>query len=374
MDPKNPDHWAVTGDGGAGITRNHGARSRTVTLPIGQMYHVAVDDQVPYWVYSNRQDNGTMRGPSSAPEAGQNSVRQQRGRGAGAGRDSAGATPDTTGGARGDPPPTTSPGDSAARRAAADASGGAGDPGGGGGGGGGGSTWDHGLGGCESGFTIPDPSDPDIVWATCYGNKVTRWDAKTKRARSVAPWIHTLDSPPNELKYRCHWTPPLAIDPFDPKTVYYGCQVIFKTSNGGQSWAVISPDLSTHDPSRIVFSGGIVGDNLGQFYGEVVFAIAPSTIQRGLIWAGTNDGQVWNTRDGGGNVDERHEEHHRPARPGARFGRSRRRRFDAGTAYVAVDLHMMDNREPYLYKTTDYGRTWTKITRRPANGGIRSTT
>ncbi|HSQ51587.1 MAG TPA: hypothetical protein VLL94_10010, partial [Nitrospiraceae bacterium] len=114
----------------------------------------------------------------------------------------------------------------------------------------------------------------------------------------MSPWRHTLDSDPVDLKYRCHWTPPLAIDPFDPKTVYYGCQVIFKTSNEGQSWTVISPDLSTKDPSRIAFSGGVVGDNLGQFYGEVVFAIAPSTIQKGLIWAGTNDGKVWYTMDG----------------------------------------------------------------------------
>ena len=133
------------------------------------------------------------------------------------------------------------------------------------------------------------------------GTKSRATTIATKRARSVSPWIHTLDSPPNKLKYRCHWTPPLAIDPFDHNSVYYGCQVIFKTSNGGQSWSVISPDLSTNDTTRIVSSGGIVEDNLGQFYGEVVFAIAPSEIQRGLIWAGTNDGQVWNTKDGGGN-------------------------------------------------------------------------
>ena len=138
-----------------------------------------------------------------------------------------------------------------------------------------------------------------LVWATCYGNKVTRWDARIKHARSVSPWMMTLDSPPNEIKYRCHWTSPLAIDPFDHNTVYYGCQVIFKTSDGGQSWSVISPDLSTQDASRIVPSGGIVGDNLGQFYGEVVFAIAPSPVQKGLIWAGTNDGQIWHTDDRG---------------------------------------------------------------------------
>src|SRR5260370_40480353 len=93
----------------------------------------------------------------------------------------------------------------------------------------------------------------------------------------------------------------MAIDPFDPNTVYYGWQVIFKTNNGGQSWAVISPDLSTQDPSRIVSSGGLVGDNIGQFYGELVFTIAPSEVQRGFIWAGTNDGLGCVTRDGGAN-------------------------------------------------------------------------
>ncbi len=100
--------------------------------------------------------------------------------------------------------------------------------------------WDRGMGGCESGFTYPDPANPDIVWASCYGDEVTRWDAKTKLARSVSPWMHSLDSPPGDTKYRCHWTAPLAIDPFDHNTVYFGCQVIFRTQNGGQSWSVIS--------------------------------------------------------------------------------------------------------------------------------------
>ena len=97
----------------------------------------------------------------------------------------------------------------------------------------------------------------------CYGNKVTRWDARTGTARSIEPWMVSLDSPPNETKYRCHWTAPMAIDPFDHNNVLYGCQLILKTTNGGQSWTEISPDLSTKDPSRIVSNGGIVGDNLG---------------------------------------------------------------------------------------------------------------
>ena len=372
FDPKNADHFGLTNDASVRLTSNHGRTFQTVSLAVGQMYHVAVDNQIPYWVYGNRQDNGTMRGPSTAPEAPSGG-----GRGGGGGRGRGGA--DTTGrggrgalarGGRGALANDTMAGRGGAagrgsgRGAGADVAG-ADSTGGGGRGAaglfGGTSTWDHGLGGCESGFTLPDPTDPNIVWASCYGNEVTRYDHTVKRAHSVSPWIHTLDSPPDKLKYRCHWTPPLAIDPFDHNTVYYGCQVIFKTSNSGQSWSVISPDLSTNDPSRIVSSGGIVEDNLGQFYGEVVFAIAPSEIQKGLIWAGTNDGQVWNTRDGGANwTNVTKNITGLPV-----WGTVRKiepSHFDAGTAYAAIDFHMMDNRKPYIYKTTDFGATWTNVT------------
>ena len=330
MDPKDPDHWIATGDGGMGITTNHGQSFTSVSLPIGQMYHVAIDNQVPYWIYSNRQDDGTMRGPSNSPVPVPNvPTPEYRAPAAPAGR-----------GGRG-------------------GGGGGGDAGGMGGRGG--STWQSGIGGCESGFTIPIPSNPDIIWASCYGGQVTRFDNRLGRARSVSPWIHTLDSEPNKLKYRAHWTPPLAIDPFDHSIVYYGTQFIHRTSNAGQTWTAISPDLSTNDPSRITPSGGVIGDNLGQFYGAVVFAIAPSEIQRGLIWAGTNDGLIWNTRDGGKtwtNITKNVQG--MPA-----WGTIRRifpSRFDAGTAYVAVDFHLMDDRLPYVFKTTDFGQTWKKMT------------
>ena len=298
IDPKNPDRWVVTHDAGMNITTQHGRSTRRVTLPIGQMYHVAVDNQVPYFVYGNMQDDGTMRGVSTMPESG--------------------------------------------------------------GGRGGGGPWEHGLGGCESGFTLPDLADPNIVWATCYGNEVTRYDARTKRARSVSPWIHTLDSEPNKAKYRCHWTPPLATDPFDHNTVYYGCQVIFKTTSGGQSWTVISPDLSTQDPAHNMPSGGLVGDNLGQFYGEVVFAIAPSEVQKGLIWAGTDDGKLWYTRDAGGHWNDVTKNIAGMPAWGV-ISKIEPSHFDAGTAYIAVDLHLVDNRDPFIYKTTDFGLTWTRI-------------
>jgi photosystem II stability/assembly factor-like uncharacterized protein len=299
IDPRNPDRFVITDDGGLIITQQHGRSFMRPLLPIGQMYHVAVDNQVPYNVYSNMQDDGNMRGPVTEPEL--------------------------------------LPGGYFT-----------------------GMPWEHHMGGCESGFTIPDPADTNVVWATCYGNKVTRYDARSKVARSVAPWKITLDSPPADAKYRCHWTAPLAIDPFDHNRVLYGCQVILETTNGGQSWRPISPDLSTNDPNRLVSSGGIVADNLGQFYGEVVFAIAPSEVQRGLIWAGTNDGQVWLTKNGGGewtNVTKKISG--MPA--WGTVMRIEPSHFDAGTAYIAVDFHLMDNRDPFIYKTTDFGQTWKKL-------------
>ncbi|MEO6447238.1 MAG: sialidase [Gemmatimonadaceae bacterium] len=350
IDNTNPNHIGVSDD--LGVTLITGAKRtpKRIALPNGQMYHVAVDRQVPYWVYSNRQDNGTMRGPSDGIEQGtpgiggrfnfgpppaatsDSAARRDSSRRAGAAAPARPARDTTVA-----PPPPFFGGPTGPQR-----------------------QWDHGIGGCESGFTLPDPNDPDIVWATCYGNKVTRYNHKTGTARSIAPWRITLDSPPDDIKYRCHWTAPMAVDPFDTKTVYYGCQVVFKTSNGGQSWTEISPDLSTRDSSRIKASGGVIGDNLGQFYGEVVFAIAPSPVQRNLIWVGTNDGLVWITQDGGAtwsNVTA-----NIPGMPAwSTVRKIDASHFDAGTAYLAVDGHTNDDRRPYVFKTTDFGRTWSSV-------------
>jgi hypothetical protein len=136
--------------------------------------------------------------------------------------------------------------------------------------------------------------------------------------------------------------------------------VIFKTSDGGQSWKVISPDLSTQDPTRIVSSGGIIGDNLGQFYGELVFAIAPSEIQRGLIWAGTNDGKIWHTKDGGLKWNDVSKNITGMPAWGV-VSKIEPSHFSGGAAYVAVDAHLMDRREPYIFKTADYGATWKRV-------------
>jgi photosystem II stability/assembly factor-like uncharacterized protein len=343
IDPKDPKRYITVDDGGASINTPNGPQG--IRLPNGQMYHVHVDNRVPYWIYSNRQDDGTMRGPSTASETTANGCLPEnstmpaggfggRGRGFGGGRGRGAAAPapqDTAcaGTGRGRTAPTT--------------------------------AWQPDIGGCESGFTIPDPSNADIVYASCYGNKVTRWDARTGTARSIEPWMVTLDSPPNEAKYRCHWTSPMAIDPFDTKNVLYGCQVILKTSNGGQSWSEFSPDLSTKDPSRIVSNGGLVGDNLGQYNGEVVWSIEYSKIKQGLIWAGTNDGKLWYTQDNGAKWNDVTANFKELPVWGA-FNQIWPSTFDPAEAYVAISFHLMDDRKPYIYKTTDYGATWKKIT------------
>ena len=375
IDSKDPARYVLTDDGGASINTKQG--TVRISLPNGQMYHVHVDNRVPYWIYSNRQDDGTMRGPMTVSEQTGNgrlppgSTMPQpggfgRGGRGGGGRGAASspapggeaATPPARGATPATPPAAgTQPGDqpaAAVQPAAAQFAGG-------GRGGGNQLQWQPDIGGCESGFTIPDPTDANIVYASCYGNKVTRWDARTGTARSIEPWMITLDSPPNEAKYRCHWTAPMAIDPFDHNTVLYGCQLILKTTNGGQSWTELSPDLSTKDPARIVSNGGIVGDNLGQYAGEVVWDIEYSRVQRGLIWAGTNDEKLWYTKDGGANwVDVTKNLKDLP--PWGTFTQIWPSTFDAGTVYAAVSCHLIDDRKPYIYKSTDFGATWTKVT------------
>jgi len=363
FDPKDPVRYALTDDGGGSINTHNGIVR--ISLPNGQMYHVHVDNRVPYWIYSNRQDDGTMRGPSTVSEATNSGYLPEgsfmptapAGFGGRGGRGGRGGNQAEAPAGRG----TGAPAAAVPAGYSNNASPAGGGGGRGGRGGGAALAWQPNIGGCESGFTIPDPTNADIVYASCYGNKVTRWDANRGTARSIEPWMITLDSAPKDAKYRCHWTAPMAIDPFDTKNVLYGCQVILKTSNGGQSWTEFSPDLSTQDPAHIVSNGGLVGDNLGQYDGEVIWAIEYSKIRQGLIWAGTNDGKLWYTRDNGVKWNDV-TKNFKDLPPWGAFNQIWPSTFDPGTAYVAVSFHLMDDRKPYIYKTTDYGATWTKVT------------
>ena len=337
--PTQAGHFIVTGDGGMGI---HGSPinptgNTGVSLPNGQMYRVTVDQRYPYWVYSDRQDDGSMRIASNRPIVPANVPSY--------------APPA--------PPPV-----------AAGAGGRGGRGGAGGRGAGGAAAFGGGRGGaaagpaqesmpsCESGFTYPEPNNSRFVWGTCYAAHVATFDELAGETRSVSPWQHTLDSSPVGLKYRCQWSPPLAIDWFD-NSVYFGCQVLFRTRDRGQTWQVISPDLSTGDPSRIRFSGGVIGDNLGQFYGALISSITPSRTQKGVIWVGTNDGKVWITRDEGKTWNDLTKNVNMP--PWGLVRRIDASHFEPGTAYMAVDYHLVDQRDPYLFKTSDFGQTWTRI-------------
>ena len=336
-------HYIVTGDGGMGIYGSplNPTGNTSVSLPIGQMYRVTIDQRSPYWVYASRQDDGSMRIASDRP-----------------------IVPNNV--------PSYAPAPAAATADAAPAPGRGGGGGGGGGrgegrGGGGGGRGGGGapaapaqeaMPSCESGYTYPEPNNHRFVWGTCYAAHVATFDEISGQRRSVSPWMHTLDHDPVGLKYRCQWSPPLAIDWFD-NSVYFGCQVIFRTRDRGQSWEQISEDLSTRDPSRIRFSGGVVGDNLGQFYGAVVSTIAPSRTQQGVIWAGTNDGKVWITRDAGRNWTDLTKNVNMP--PWGLVRRIDASHHDPATAYMAVDYHLVDQRDPYFFKTSDFGQTWTRI-------------
>jgi photosystem II stability/assembly factor-like uncharacterized protein len=157
-----------------------------------------------------------------------------------------------------------------------------------------------------------------------------------------------------------NWTYPIAISPHDHDTVYVGSQYVHATSDGGQTWKTISPDLTLADRSMMGDSGGLTVDNLSVEYAGVVFAIAESPIEKGLIWAGTNDGLVQVTRDGGKswtNVAP----NIKGLPPKGTVGSVEPSRFDAGTCYVSVDFHQVDGRDPHIYRTADYGKSWTAI-------------
>ena len=223
------------------------------------------------------------------------------------------------------------------------------------------SDW-HDVGGGEAGHVVSDTSDPNIVYAGEYLGIITRYDDRTGESRNVSAWPENPSGHGGEdMKYRFQWTAPIAASPHDSKVIYHGAQVIFRTMNGGQSWEVISPDLTRNDKSKQRWAGGpITGDNTGVETYDTVFAIAESPKQQGLIWAGTDDGLVQVTRDAGKtwtNVT--------PAMPGmpewGTVSLIEPSPFDAGTAYVVVDAHRLDNMRPYLYKTADFGSTWSRL-------------
>jgi photosystem II stability/assembly factor-like uncharacterized protein len=312
IDPTNGDRMAVVNDGGVSISVNRGHSWDRIQLPIAQIYHVTLDDQIPYFVYGNKQDGPSYRGPS-------NSLQFE---GFGGGGFGGGQIPR--------------------------------------------SVW-HPVAGSESGFATPDPLDNNIIWSTgtgagSVGGAVARFDEKNHQAREVEVWPEDVSgASAAEVNYRFNWEFPVTISPHDHNKVYVGSQFVHVTADGGNSWQIISPDLTRNDKSRMQISGGLTPDNIGVEYAGTVFAIAESPKEAGVIWAGTNDGYVQITRDGGKNWSNVTKNIPNLPEWGT-VSNIEASRYDAGTAYLTVDFHQMNNRDPFAYKTTDYGKTWTAIT------------
>ncbi len=296
IDPLDADRMIVGNDGGAIISINRGKTWMYPQLPIAQMYHVAVDGQIPYNVYGNRQDGPSTMGPSNSRTGSRIPI----------------------------------------------------------------GMW-HSVGGCESGFAIPDPVHNNIVWSGCYGGMLDRYDENTRQSRSVNVWPdNPMGWPAEDLKYRFQWTFPIAVSPHDNNKVYVGSQHVHVTTDAGQSWSEISPDLTSNNKEWQGSSGGLTPDNASVEYAPVLFAIAESTREAGLIWAGTNDGKVWVTRDSGANWTEVTDK--LPGLPPAgTVSNIDPSTHDPATAYLTVDFHQMNNRDPFVYKTSDYGQTWKNI-------------
>ncbi len=216
------------------------------------------------------------------------------------------------------------------------------------------------VGGGESGWIAARQDDPDVVFAGSYGGLITRYDHRTEQTRAVNAWP---DNPmgwgARDLKYRFQWTFPIVLSPLDPNDLFIGAQVLFKSANEGQSWRIISPDLTRNDKSKQGPSGGpITKDNTSVEYYNTIFTVAPSPKDSNVIWAGTDDGLVHVTRDGGKtwqNVMPK------DLPEWALVSTVEASPHDPATAYVAATRYKLDDFRPYVYKTSDYGRSWKKL-------------
>jgi photosystem II stability/assembly factor-like uncharacterized protein len=206
--------------------------------------------------------------------------------------------------------------------------------------------------GGESGMIVPDPRDPDII----YGDRVDKLDLRTEQTRSINPTLAEPDL------YRNVWTLPLAFDQRDPGTLYFGNQKIWRTTDGGEHWQAISPDLTRENPEIPPNLDAVTAaNNLGNGPRRgVVYAIASSPVQDGRIWAGTDDGLIWRSDDAGGkwtNVTPK------ALTAWSKVGIIEPSHFDAEVAYAAIDRHRLDDRKPYVYRTRDAGKHWQLITK-----------
>ena len=295
IDPADPSRMINGNDGGANVSFDGGATwSRQDGQATGQFYHVIADDRFPYHVYGAQQDNSTV------------------------------AIASRTGGSGIDRP-----------------------------------DW-YPVGGCESGFIAPRPGDPDVVYAGCYDGAITRYDHRTGETRNITVYPENpMGWGAEGMKYRFQWTFPIVVSPHDSNVLYAAGNVLFRSTNEGQSWTAISPDLTRNDRSKLGPSGGpITKDNTSVEYYCTIFAFAESKREKGLLWAGSDDGLVHVSRDGGAHWSN-------VTPPGLEawslVSQIEPSPHDPGTAYLAVNRYKLDDYRPFAWVTRDYGRSWRPI-------------
>ena len=284
-------------DGGATITVDGGKTWTTQeNQPTAQFYHVATDNQFLYYVYGAQQDNSTVAIASRTDDG---YIGRQH--------------------------------------------------------------W-YDVGGGESGYVVPDPRDFNVVYAGSGNGVVTRWDKRTMQQHDVTVWpVDYSGHGAKDMKFRLGWTQPIVISPHNADVLYTSAEMVFKSTDHGRSWSAISPDLTRDDKSKQESSGGpITKDNTSVEFYDTVFTIAESPKQKDLLWAGSDDGLIQISSDGGKswqNVTPKGMPEWSlvsliEASPHA-----------AASAYAAIDCHKLDDLKPYIYKTGDFGKTWLKITK-----------
>ena len=292
--PEDPSLIIEGNDGGMAISRNRGKTWHFMeNLPLGQWYHIRVDNEMPYNVYGGLQDNGSWRGPAYVWRSG--GIRNE--------------------------------------------------------------YWQEVMFG--DGFDVmPDPNDARYGYAMSQGGNVGRYDYETGASYSIKPTAPDLDT-----KLRFHWNAAIEQDPFDNSTIYFGSQFLHKSTDKGLTWDILSPDLTTNDPEKQTYgkSGGLTLDVTGAENHTTILAIAVSPLEKGLIWVGTDDGNVQLTRDGGENW--KNISTNLPDLPaGCWIPQIQPSVYNAGEAWLVANNYRMGDFDSYAYHTEDYGASWESIT------------